>query len=136
MHEKKFLKCESKECLGDKSKVDKLKIVKPDIVFFGESMPKEFFNFESDFKQCDLLVIMGTSLKVQPFGSIYNHVREDCPRLLINREAVGEWLEHEEKPELNYRDVALLGNCDDICMKLADRLGFKNELLKLVKQKP
>jgi NAD-dependent deacetylase sirtuin 2 len=98
-------------------------------------MPKEFFNFEEDFKQCDLLIIMGTSLKVQPFGSIYNHVPEDCPRLLINREVVGEWLEYEENPKLNYRDVALLGDCDNICLKLAEKLGFKKELLKMVDQK-
>ena len=46
-------------------------IVKPDIVFFREGLPKRFFQLVStDFKQCDLLIIMGTSLTVQPFASL------------------------------------------------------------------
>lgn len=41
-------------------------IVKPDIVFFGENLPERFHVLpNSDFKQCDLLIIMGTSLTVQ-----------------------------------------------------------------------
>lgn len=46
--------------------------VKPDIVFFKESMPRRFFELISeDFDKCDLLLVMGTSLKVEPFaGSI------------------------------------------------------------------
>ena len=40
-------------------------IVKPDIVFFGEGLPQRFFHLlEEDFPQCDLLLVMGTSLKV------------------------------------------------------------------------
>lgn len=41
-------------------------IVKPDIVFFGENLPERFHVLpHRDFKQCDLLIIMGTSLTVQ-----------------------------------------------------------------------
>ena len=43
---------------------------------------------ESDLGECDLLIILGTSLKVQPFASLVGLVREDVPRLLINREQV------------------------------------------------
>ncbi len=38
--------------------------------------------------RCDLLVVMGTSLVVQPFASLVDRVPPDCPRLLINREKV------------------------------------------------
>ena len=39
--------------------------VKPDIVFFGEQLPERFFSLaQSDFSACDLLIILGTSLKV------------------------------------------------------------------------
>lgn len=38
-------------------------VVKPDIVFFGEDLPQKFYLLpEKDFKECDLLIIMGTSL--------------------------------------------------------------------------
>ena len=32
----------------------------------------------------------GTSLKVQPFASLVGRVASDVPRLLVNRERVGE----------------------------------------------
>ena len=41
-------------------------IVKPDVLLFGEDLSERFFtNSELDFKICDLLIILGTSLVVQ-----------------------------------------------------------------------
>lgn len=46
-------------------------VVKPDIVFFGENLPHRFHSsMENDFPQCDLLIILGSSLVVQPFASL------------------------------------------------------------------
>lgn len=46
-------------------------VVKPDIVFFGEDLPTRFFVcVEKDFPKCDLLIILGSSLTVQPFASL------------------------------------------------------------------
>lgn len=46
-------------------------LVKPDIVFFGESLPARFFQYmATDFSKADLLIVMGTSLTVQPFASL------------------------------------------------------------------
>uniref|UniRef100_A0A8C1BKC5 NAD-dependent protein deacetylase n=1 Tax=Cyprinus carpio carpio TaxID=630221 RepID=A0A8C1BKC5_CYPCA len=71
-------------------------LVKPDIVFFGENLPARFFtSMKMDFPRCDLLIIMGTSLQVQPFASLVS------------------------------RDVAHLSTCDDGCMALAELLGWK-----------
>ncbi|VDM73853.1 unnamed protein product [Strongylus vulgaris] len=65
-------------------------VVKPDIVFFGENLPQRFFQCAiSDFPKCDLLLILGTSLVVQPFASMVNEVSDDVPRLLINMEEAG-----------------------------------------------
>ena len=62
-------------------------VVKPDIVFFGENLPERFFKcVREDFKQCDLLIVLGTSLVVQPFASLIDRVGPHCPRLLINME--------------------------------------------------
>jgi NAD-dependent deacetylase sirtuin 2 len=97
-------------------------------------MPKEFFNHHEDFAKCDLLIVMGTSLKVQPFGSIVNKVKDDCPRLLINNELVGDWIDYEEDPDSNYRDVVIKGFCDESCMKLAKELGWDNDLKNLIEK--
>ncbi|KAL0047297.1 hypothetical protein WJX82_000149 [Trebouxia sp. C0006] len=62
-------------------------LVKPDIVFFGESLPARFFQYmATDFSKADLLIVLGTSLTVQPFASLIDKVRSDVPRVLINRE--------------------------------------------------
>lgn len=48
-------------------------VVKPDIVFFGENLPDRFYSSVSkDFDQADLLIVMGSSLVVQPFASLVN----------------------------------------------------------------
>jgi len=77
--------------------------VKPDIVFFGESLPDRFHKLsQKDFKKCDLVIVIGTSLAVYPFAGLPNYVSKECPRLLINRELVGNF-RHGKKD--NIRDV-------------------------------
>ena len=45
--------------------------MKPDIVFFGESLPEEFHRqMEQDKEECDLLIVIGSSLKVRPVALI------------------------------------------------------------------
>jgi NAD-dependent SIR2 family protein deacetylase len=40
-------------------------LVKPNIVFFGEPLPERFFSSAAeDMPECDLLIVLGTSLKV------------------------------------------------------------------------
>uniref|UniRef100_A0A8C5AHB2 NAD-dependent protein deacetylase n=1 Tax=Gadus morhua TaxID=8049 RepID=A0A8C5AHB2_GADMO len=104
-------------------------LVKP-----GESFP--------DFPQCDLLIIMGTSLQVQPFAGLVGRVSKSCPRLLINMEKAGQadpffgvldfggGMDFDS--EKAYRDVAHISTCDEGCLALADLLGWKGELEELV----
>lgn len=55
-------KCEEVDCPG---------VVKPDIIFFGEMLPDRFHDsIEQDFPKAEVLIIMGSSLKVQPFASL------------------------------------------------------------------
>lgn len=44
--------------------------IKPKIVFFGEALPERFHERMDDFQHCDLLIVVGTSLSVQPFASL------------------------------------------------------------------
>lgn len=120
-------------------------LVKPDIVFFGESLPVRFFtSMKMDFPRCDLLLIMGTSLQVQPFAGLVGRVSKSCPRLLINMEKAGQadplfgllgfggGMDFDS--DKAYRDVAHISTCDDGCLALAELLGWKEELEELVKQ--
>jgi len=116
-------------------------IVKPDIVFYGEGLPSRFFDLaSSDLPNCDLIIVIGTSLTVQPFASLVDTVPPHVPRLAINLTKFKEsplvllglvpsgW--KFDSPD-NYRDVFMQGLCDDQCLKLADLLGWKKDLEKL-----
>lgn len=110
------------------------KVVKPDIVFFGEALPAHFYKcVVKDFDECDLLIIMGTSLTVQPFASLVSNVGKNVPRLYINRDqppgfSIANIILGSPKFAFgnrnNYRDVFLQGNCDDVCQQLAQKLNW------------
>lgn len=62
-------------------------IFKPDIVFFGEGLPSVFYDsINSDRNKCDLLIVIGSSLKVKPVAMIPNWIPSNVPQILINRE--------------------------------------------------
>ena len=124
-------------------------LVKADIVFFGESV-RLGEGYEADLAQADLCIIMGTSLQVMPFAGLIGRVPPLCPRVLINRELVGQ---HEREDTLlsetkvpmgfgdvglrvgledNYRDVFLQGDCDDGVRRICDALNWTPELNKLL----
>jgi NAD-dependent SIR2 family protein deacetylase len=54
-------------------------LVKPDIIFFGEALPAEFFASWKKVHEADLILVMGTSLKVMPFAMLPKIVSEDVP---------------------------------------------------------
>ncbi|SMY25719.1 unnamed protein product [Zymoseptoria tritici ST99CH_1A5] len=96
-------------------------LVKPEIVFFGEQLPAEFFAARGLPAEADLCMVMGTSLTVQPFASLPGMCRDDTPRVLINQERVGGLGGRSD-------DVLILGDCDDGVRKLAEACGWKEEL--------
>ncbi|KAG0208462.1 NAD-dependent protein deacetylase sirtuin-2 [Mortierella sp. GBA30] len=112
-------------------------LVKPGITFFGESLPLRFTKMvESDFESCDLLIVLGTSLKVEPFNKLIAKVSPRCPRLLINREKAGEELhsgfDFDDKLKYTFqRDSLFLGSCDEGVKKLAALCGWEDELQAL-----
>ena len=111
---KEVPRCVKKTCNG---------LVKPDIVFFGEALPEAFHRNRAVPAIADLAIVMGTSLTVQPFASLPGFVSEGTPRVLINLERVGGL---GSRPD----DVLVLGDCDEGVRKLADALGWREELEK------
>uniref|UniRef100_A0A3B5RAJ7 NAD-dependent protein deacetylase n=1 Tax=Xiphophorus maculatus TaxID=8083 RepID=A0A3B5RAJ7_XIPMA len=98
-------------------------VVKPDIVFFGEELPLSFFKYLTDFPLADLLIVMGTSLEVEPFASLAGAVRSSVPRLLINRDLVGPFA-WGRRPH----DVTQLGDVVSGVKELVDALDWTREL--------
>ncbi|KAM4063828.1 sir2 family protein [Hirsutella rhossiliensis] len=99
-------------------------IVKPDIVFFGESLPPAFGQNSYITAMADLVLIIGTSLTVYPFAGLPEMAREGKPRVLFNMERVGRVGGRTD-------DVVELGPCDDGIRTLANALGWREELEKL-----
>lgn len=105
--------CQRDECDG---------LVKPDIVFFGEGLPAQFFQKYNEVSEADLLIIIGTSLTVHPFASLAHLAdRETCRRVLINLQRVGD-LGHRPS------DIVLLGECDAVVKELCAELGWTEDL--------
>jgi NAD-dependent histone deacetylase SIR2 len=104
--------CEVEGCGG---------VIKPDIVMFGESLSDDFEVQEKKLEEADLMIILGTSLSVHPCSRLPRSVGKGVPRVLVNREKVGDIGSREE-------DVCILGGCDEGVRKLADALGWREEL--------
>ncbi|XP_026143104.1 NAD-dependent protein deacetylase sirtuin-3 [Carassius auratus] len=102
--------------------------VKPNVVFFGEDLPEKYFQHAQDFPKADLLMIMGTSLKIEPFASLVNTVKSTVPRLLLNRDPVGPF----ERRPLRRADYMELGDLSDSVQKLAEILGWHSEIQDLM----
>ncbi|KAL4916396.1 DHS-like NAD/FAD-binding domain-containing protein [Aspergillus aurantiobrunneus] len=105
--------CEEEGCGG---------VVKPDIVMFGESLPAAFdVKEKGEIPGADLILVLGTSLKVAPCSRIPRMVRDGVPRVLVNNEVVGDFGARED-------DVCLIGGCDEGVREMARRLGWEGEL--------
>ena len=128
--------------------------IKPDIVFFGENLPEAFqHNARIDLRSCDMVIIIGTSLKVNPFASLAGSAPDDVPRVLINLDKVAQYTEEEMdmggeivkiKPQnwrsllrydhpSNTRDVYLGGDCQETVKNLAKKLGWYDEIVAMMK---
>eukprot|EP01012_Entosiphon_sulcatum_P008635 TRINITY_DN14738_c0_g1_i1.p2 TRINITY_DN14738_c0_g1~~TRINITY_DN14738_c0_g1_i1.p2 ORF type:complete len:412 (+),score=46.61 TRINITY_DN14738_c0_g1_i1:4095-5330(+) len=110
-------------------------LVKPDIVFFGEALPERFFRLaEQDLPSADLVIVIGTSLQVQPFASLPDRAGDEVPRLLINNEVVGTggFLGGGfDFSEYNYRDCKFIGDCQTAISELCRLLGWQDDLDRL-----
>jgi len=106
-----------KQCNDGKS------FMKPNIVFFGEALPEEFQKIiAEDCQKCDLLLVIGSSLRVYPVGYIprlIGEVNPNIPQILINNEIVAkphEW------------DYFFEGTCDGSVKEIAKMLSWKDEI--------
>ncbi|KAJ5376143.1 Sirtuin family [Penicillium cosmopolitanum] len=98
--------------------------IKPDVVFFGESLPEEFDEKVKLIPEADLMIVMGTSLRVAPCSGIQRMMGPGVPRVLINMERCGDMGSQDG-------DVCILGDCDEGVSEFAEALGWGDELKAL-----
>lgn len=100
-------------CVSDVSTVPLKGLIKPHITFFGEDVPAHFATMaERDLSDCDMLLVAGTSLKVEPVAGIVRRARH-VPKVLVNRNRIPGF------------DVNFLGDCDDVSGYLCRQLEWK-----------
>lgn len=92
-------------------------VMKPDITFFGEPLPDKFEStlIGGDAEICDLLICIGTSLKVSPVSETVRIIPPNVPQVYISKTPISH----------NEFDLNLLGYCDDIIEHLIQKLGWK-----------
>jgi NAD-dependent histone deacetylase SIR2 len=93
-------------------------VLKPDITFFGEALPSRFDDLllgpDGDAAKCDLVICIGTSLKVAPVSEIVRVVDRETPQVYINKTPINH----------NEFDITFLGNCDDVIEWMAEQLSW------------
>ncbi|KAI0966175.1 DHS-like NAD/FAD-binding domain-containing protein [Xylaria arbuscula] len=91
-------------------------VMKPDITFFGEPLPDEFSKrlVKHDRNLVDLVIVIGTSLKVAPVSEVVPFLPAHIPQIYISRTPV---------THINF-DIDLLGDCDVVVAELCRRAGW------------
>jgi NAD-dependent deacetylase len=93
-------------------------VFKPDVVFFGENLPQEVFRRAVNrVYAAELLVVCGTSLVVNPAGSLPRQRQASCKVVVINQGDT--WLDDEADLVLRGPAGAVLGTVE-MCCKTAN----------------
>ncbi|RKF54297.1 NAD-dependent protein deacetylase hst1 [Erysiphe neolycopersici] len=97
--------------------IPKAGVMKPDITFFGEALPDRFSArlTNHDRHLVDLVIVIGTSLKVAPVSEVVPYLPAKIPQVFISRTPVSH---------VNF-DVDLLGDCDVVVAELCKRAGWE-----------
>ena len=61
-------------------------IIKPNVVLYGEMLPEDFVLAEKYISECDMLIVAGTSLTVEPAASLINYFRGKSLVIINNDE--------------------------------------------------
>ena len=92
-------------------------------------MPSKFLEILYKIKgaEVDLVIVIGTSLAVNPFNTLVDIVSLECPKVLINMENTkpqGYDFNSRSFPERLF----LKGKCDDIVGKIIDSCGWSDQI--------
>jgi NAD-dependent SIR2 family protein deacetylase len=112
-------------------------LVKPSTVLYGRKLPTRFWeHVQDDSRECDLLIVAGTSLEVAPANLIVRMVGDKCFRVVVNRERVGAHLGIDYRPDdpnrgkKPSRDCIAQGDADEVFLALIQELGWMDDLAR------
>ncbi|KAG7394663.1 hypothetical protein PHYBOEH_004861 [Phytophthora boehmeriae] len=120
-------------------------VLKPEITFFGEILADNVSTtITKDRLQADLLLVIGTSLKVAPVMEIPGYLPAHIPQVVINKTALkkkklkakqlsaagklsrtsNNKIGQDTPGDEEEFDLSLLGECDDIVQYICDEAGW------------
>ena len=103
---------------------------KPNVVFYGEKLPKRFYEKADECKDVDLIIIMGTSLKVHPFASLPSLTNRNAYVMVFNMEEVGEFNYYD----LSKDSIFILGKTDQNIIKFLKDINWYDEFARFIKK--
>lgn len=98
-----------------------LYVLKPNIVFFGEQLPAAFSQaIELDSRTADMLLVLGSSLRVRPVSGVLGMLPHYVPQIYVNRQprVPNRVLSHQF-------DVEFRGDCDDFARWIGNCMGWE-----------
>ena len=112
-------------------------LIIPDVVMNDDDLPEEFFEqLDKDFHECDLLIVMGTSLQVEvlinkePVVTYKEELGEKNGRLVeISEDRLSQKFKFGHF--FNRRDIFLGGDLQSNVLELIKELGWEEDLNKL-----
>ena len=106
--------------------------MKPGAIWFSEKMPEDFRleAHPTKLTQVDLLLVMGTSMKVQPFNLLPQLVPAHIPQVFVNKTADGVNFGQRTFTESGDDGrLLVIGECDEVVTKLIKQTGWTSEVL-------
>ena len=103
---------------------------KPNVVFYGEGLPTRFFEIIEECKDVDLIIIMGTSLKVQPFACIPFFTNPYATIVVFNIEEVGEFAYNY----LSTEHYFIGGKTDENIIRFLKGINLYDEFKQFIKK--
>ena len=92
-------------------------------------LPKRFYEKIEDVKDCDLVIIMGTSLKVYPFAGIPENMDDKTWKVVMNYDKVGEY----SYDLLCSNSIFIEGKTDDTVLKLLKDADLEDDFKHFIK---
>ena len=98
---------------------------KPDVVLFGEALPLTFASCLQEVTTCDLAIVMGTSLKVQPFAALVELVKSNVPIMVFD-------VKVPAAIEKDHGLIPMIGQIEEMTEKFVKLIGMEAEYSKLM----
>ncbi|DBA03089.1 TPA: hypothetical protein N0F65_003336, partial [Lagenidium giganteum] len=112
--------CSDTKCRG---------VLKPEITFFGEILDDRVSTcITKDRVKADLLLVIGTSLKVSPVADIPGFLPDHVPQVVINKTPLKKKKRRSRHPKdvsQEEFDFSMLGGCDDVVRYLTQACGWE-----------